>query len=482
MGSDVDSRSLRERAKRGVVFLGARTVAVQLITLGGNIALARRLTPAEFGTFGVVQFVLSLFTLLGDVGLGAALIQRRELPSERDLSSVFWVQLAFAGVVVGLVFGFSPWVVGFWPDLPPDAVNLLRMLSLSFVFVMLRAVPSVLLERQLSFGKLAVLEFSSTLGFYATATLLAYRDYGVEAMLWAVLTQAIVGAGVAYVLRPWLPRLAFHWSFVRSILSYGVAYQAKNLVGFAHNALIPLVVGRSLGTAAVGYVTWAQSAANQPLRIVQLLARVNFPLLSRVQDQPDEFKRFAERGIQVGALVAYAFVALCLGLGEPLVRLIYGERWLTALPMFYVFSASMGAAFIAPLAASALEAIGKPRLVAALSLAWVILNWIVVSGTMLVVRTPLAFALAYSVHVLVGNFLLLLALRREVTGFAVGRVLGTSAIAAVCAAIVARWFTPAAASAVWVTAMVLVTVTVYALLVTLTNLRLVAGLVRTARR
>ena len=144
MTPELDPATLRQRAKRGVVFLALRTAAVQVITLCGNIALARQLTAREFGLFGVVQFVLSLLTLLGDVGLGAALIQRPQSPTREELSSVFWLQLGLGVVVVAAAMGLTPWLVGFWPDLPADAVTLVQWLSLSFVFVMWRAIPSVL--------------------------------------------------------------------------------------------------------------------------------------------------------------------------------------------------------------------------------------------------------------------------------------------------------------------------------------------------
>lgn len=471
MTPELDATTLRQRAKRGVVFLAVRALAVQAVTLFGNIALARQLTPSEFGTFGVVQFVLSLFTLLGDVGLGAALVQRRELPDTEELSSVFWLQLGFALAVVALVFGVSPWIVGFWPDLPAGSVDLLRLLSVSFVFTMVRVVPSVLLERELSFGKLAILEVASTFAFYATATSLAYSGQGVDALLWAVLVQALLGVAAAYSFRPWRPRFAVRWAFVRGILGYGVAFQTKNLVGFANSAIVPLVAGRLLGTTAVGYVTWAQSAAYQPLRVVQLLSRVNFPLLSRLQDQPNEYRRLLERGLEVSALAAYAFVAVCFGLGEPLVRLVYGARWIPAMPVFYVFVASVGVAFIAPMVTSALEAIGKPRLTASLSLAWMVLNWLVVGVVMWFERSLTAFALAFSVHVFVGNLGLLWISRTHIPGFGITRVLVTGSAAATLAAVFGRWFTPPDASLVLALGGVLMVLLVYVLLTFSTNRR-----------
>lgn len=126
-----------------------------------------------------------------------------------------------------------------------------------------------------------------------------------------------------------------------------------------------------------------------------------------------------------------------------MVRWIYGERWIPALPVFYVFVATMGAAFIAPLATSALEAAGQPRLTAAMSLAWTLLNWAVVGGAMWFTQSVLAFAVAYSVHVFVGNGVALYVLRRQVPGLDVARVLLTGVLAAAASAGLGRLVMPA---------------------------------------
>lgn len=481
MTTELDSAALRQRAKRGVVFLAVRAVAVQAITLFGNIALARQLTASEFGVFGVVQFVLSLFTLMGDVGLGAALIQRAETPTRDELSSVFWLQTGIGVLVFAVIWGVSPWVIGFWPDLPAESLDLLRVLAVSFIFVMVRAVPCVLLERELSFGKMAVLELLLTCGFYATATTLAYQGCGARSLMWAVMVQAALGVAISFILSRWRPHLVFRASFVRSILAYGVAYQSKTLVGFANGGLIPLVGGRVLGTVAVGHLTWAQSAANQPMRIVALLARVSFPLLSR-EGNSGERRRVVERTLQLSAMAVFAFEAVCFGLGEHVVRLVYGERWLPALPIFYVLVASMSVGFLAPIVTSALEAMGKPRLTAGLSLAWVILNWACVCLTMLVQPTELAFAIAFSVHVVVGNVAVLIVLHKELPGVALARVFVTSVAAAGLAALMGRAIAPGGDSLFRVLLALLATVGGYALIVSASNFRLVRGLLDTARR
>src|SRR6188508_3013008 len=92
--------AIAKKALRGALALGARQVVVQAVNLAGGISLARLLTPAEFGVFGIVTFVLSFLTTLGDVGLGASLIRQHSEPDEHDYRVIFSAQQALVSLVV----------------------------------------------------------------------------------------------------------------------------------------------------------------------------------------------------------------------------------------------------------------------------------------------------------------------------------------------------------------------------------------------
>ena len=76
-----------------MMILGARSMVQQVVVLGGTILLTKLLDPGDYGTFAIVQFVMSLFRVVGDTGLGPSLIQQTETPTQRVLSTVFWTQM-----------------------------------------------------------------------------------------------------------------------------------------------------------------------------------------------------------------------------------------------------------------------------------------------------------------------------------------------------------------------------------------------------
>jgi O-antigen/teichoic acid export membrane protein len=430
---------LRRRARLGALLLTLRTIAQQLIVLGGMVSLARLLGPTDYGTFWLVQFALSFFTLFGDAGLGAALVQQRSPPTREELSTVFWAQLGIGCVVVAFVFAAAPFVVRFWPDLPPSSGNLMRALSVGFLLVSLRGLPAILMERSLEFGRLSALEVALSITFYGAAVALAALGWGVKSLIAAVLLQGVVGLVVAYAMRPFVPLFVFDRRGILPVLRFGVAFQTKGAVGFLNGAVTPILGGRLLGREQFGLVSWSQNTAWFSLKLVEILSRVNFPLFSRLQDRPAEFARTLEASVRLCAVATFLMVALFLGLGPGIVQVLYGTKWLPALPTLYVFAAVITIGFVSPILGGALDAIGRPQIVMRLSLAWTLLNWIAVPVAMAISPTKLAFALGLSVHVVFGNLAVVYVMKRmfpEARFFAAVR-----ACVAACAVVSvgARW-------------------------------------------
>jgi O-antigen/teichoic acid export membrane protein len=435
----LDEATLHGRARRGVILLAGRTVLQQLTILVGTVYLARLLGPREFGAFWIVQFALSFFTLFGDAGLGAALIQKKDDATQEELSSVFWFQVLLGIAVAAAISLLAPWIVGFWPDLPSGAPQMLRILSLELLLTSLRVVPAILLERELLFGKLALLDLVLTISFYGSAVVLAHLGYGAYALVAGVLIQAVAGIVTAYSLRPWFPSFRLNPRILRPVLRFGVVFQAKHIIGFVNGAVMPLYAGRALGSYALGVVTWSQNTAFFPLRIVDILGRVNFPLLSRLQHDPQAFARSLERSIQLCATITLLFVALFLGLGPAIVQVIYGEKWVPALPTLYVFAAAISVGFLVPIINGALDALGQPRVMMRLGMYWTILNWTAVTIVMQFREDGFSFSLAYCIHILFGNLAAVFAVKKLLPGARLWPRVRTASIAALATAMIARF-------------------------------------------
>jgi O-antigen/teichoic acid export membrane protein len=222
------------------------------------------------------------------------------------------------------------------------------------------------------------------------------------ALVYAVLAQGGLGVVCAFALHPWRPSLALDRAALRPILGFGARFQAKNVMGFVLGAIVPVYGGRALGQEAVGFITWAMETAYFPLNIVAVMSRVSFPLYSRFQNDRVLFAQALERSVQVCAVATLGSVGIFLGLGPNLVRVIFTERWLPALPLFYLFTLAISIGFLLPVLAPALDAKGRPDVTMRLSLFATVLVWTMVPiGTHFWGQT--GFVAIYAVTVVAGN-------------------------------------------------------------------------------
>jgi PST family polysaccharide transporter/lipopolysaccharide exporter len=371
----------------------------------------RLLGPREFGVFAVVQSVLGVMVFFGDTGVGGALVRQREAPTARQLSSVFHLQVAVSAVLMAAVALAAGALPRIWPDLPADAPLLLRILALDFVLVSLRVPPMLLMERGFRFATLAVADVSSWITFYAAAVALAFAGAGVWAFAGGVLAKGVVATAIVYGVSGWRPRAHFAWADVRPLLRFGLAQQSRNVIGLVNDAVTPFWGGRALGVTAVGYLNWARTTAYFPLKMVDTLRTVGFPLFARLQHDHALVGESLGRAIHLSAFVTFGCVGLFVGLGEPLTRYVFSEQWLPAVPLLTVFALAIAIGFLSPLVASALDAIGRPGVFAKVALGWTVFNWIaVVAGT--AYGQTLGFAIGYASHVVVGNLAIAWVLRR----------------------------------------------------------------------
>jgi PST family polysaccharide transporter len=262
------------------------------------------------------------------------------------------------------------------------------------------------MERELLFGKLAALDVVLSVAFYVVATALAFAGLGVWALVAGVLAQGVAGVIVAYVFHPFRPKLALDGRLLRPILKFGVPFQLTRMVGFVNTAVTPIYAGSKLGSYPLGLITWAQSTAYFPLKLVEIVGRIAFPLYSRLQDDKPLLGESFGRSIQLCAAFTAYFVALCCGMGSQIIHVVFGDKWLVALPLLIVYAIAISVGFLGPIVGAVLDATGRPGLVLPLALFWTALNWIVVPLTTSRWGT-IGFAIGYCVHVVVGNLVII---------------------------------------------------------------------------
>lgn len=366
--------ALRTRTLRSFMLIGAQRGVSLLVTAGGGIILARLLMPEIFGLFAIISFVVGVGVTFGDLGLGAALVQRKDLDPGAVLAVAFTSHLGLALGLAAIIVGLAP-PLTHWLGLPQPAVAPLRCLALLLPLSAFRMPAAVLLERGMTFAPLALADTLDAVFYYGVASLAAFAGAGVWSFVLGAMTGRMAGVAVLWLAAGWRPILRWHWADLAPVLRFGVLFQGNALLAIARDAVVPTFVLAWSGVAAVGYLNWAAAVALLPLQLVSIAGKVLFPALSKLQENPQEFAEATERALNRVAALLYPVALFLLVGAESIIRPIYGEHWISAVPAVQLFCLTSVFGGTSNLLVNALYSLGRADIVFRLGLLWAALVW-----------------------------------------------------------------------------------------------------------
>jgi O-antigen/teichoic acid export membrane protein len=304
--------------------------------LATTAILARLLAPSDFGLLGMALVITGIVDLIRDVGTAAAVIQKKEL-SQSCLSSVFWLNTALGFALTILLWILSPWASWFYrePALNPILSWLAPVLLISSLCLVHRS----LLERELKFEALAMVEILATLAASTTGVGMALAGFGV----WSLVSQSLTNAAVTTLLlwwtSDWKPAKRFQWEEIRSLAQFSLNLTGFNLCNFFARNADYLLIGRFLGARDLGYYTMAYRLMLYPLQNVsQVIGRVIFPVFSQLQEDEARFRRGYLTVAGSIALVSFPMMVGLMVTSDIVVPVVFGPEWEPVIPLITILA------------------------------------------------------------------------------------------------------------------------------------------------
>jgi PST family polysaccharide transporter len=374
--TEITLETVKERSVRGVVVLTGRTFLLQIIGLVAQLFLFAYLGRYEFGVFAIVSAIINFLVYFSDIGLAAALIQKKEKPTDLDLKTTFFVQQFLVLTIIGIVIALTPFFTQRY-SLNHDGQILLYALAGSLFFSSLKSIPSVLLERKLEFIKLVFPQILEQVAYNVILVFLAMKGFGLSSFTFAVLARGAIGVVAIYILQPWVPGFAFSRKTLAGLFKFGVPYQINTFLATFKDDGMTLILGSILGPVGVGVLAFAQKIARLPLTFfMDTVTRVTFPAFSRMQDAKTDLERSVTRSIFFICLLVFPSLVGISILAPILVRVIPRyNQWIPALvPIVFVSINFIFAAATTQLT-NLLNAIGKIKITFYLMIMWTVLTW-----------------------------------------------------------------------------------------------------------
>jgi PST family polysaccharide transporter len=295
---------------------------------------------------------------VGELGLSAALVQQTQI-SELKLSTAFWSNMSVSLILAAFTYGSADIITGFIGD--ASAAPLLRVLCLVFPIMACAVVPRAMLTRALEFRPLSVQQLVSEATFAVVGVGMALAGMGFWSLAGAVLGHRLMGSAVLVWFVRWRPRLIFSTEDLRQLIGFGGPFMAGAILQRGVSNLDYFLVGRFLGTEALGYYSLAFQVGAVPLeRLVSVLSRVAFPALSSLKTEPRRMRQAYLAGLR-HLLTLMIPVGLFIAVLSPWVaEAAYGDKWLPAVTALQILAVG-GIFYSFDVAYALFFAAGKPR-------------------------------------------------------------------------------------------------------------------------
>ena len=330
---------MKSKSVKGMAWVGIESLATQVIRFAIGIVMARLLVPSDYGVVGMLGIFIGISSIFIDSGFGAALIQKKDR-TEVDYSTVFYFNLVVACGCYAILFVSAPVIAGFYRM--PVLADVCRVVALGLPLGALGMIQRSRLTIELNFRTQTVVSLVSLLSSGGLGIALAYSGCGV----WALVCQGIASGVISIVLlwsfSKWRPMFAFSVESFRRFFSYGWKHLCSSLINNVYANIYTIVIGKAFGASDIGYFTRAEGYAALPARTVtDMVVRVNFPILSRLQDDRSALVA-AYRNMLRAPM--FLLVPMLFGLASaagPLVEVMIGEKWLPCVPFLQILCVGM---------------------------------------------------------------------------------------------------------------------------------------------
>ena len=348
--------SLRRKVLHGLFWTGGTRLIGQGVTWLITIVVIRILSPDDYGLLALATVFVGFAFVLSEAGLGAALVQTRELDDSK-LRAIFAAAILINGTFTLLLIATAPAIAHFFSD--DRLVSVIRALSAQFVFSIFTVIPTAILTRALDFKRLSLVSLIAALcGSFSTLAL-ALSDYGVWSLVAGSLVAGASNALMLNFIAPFLRLPDFSLAGTRRLLFFGGQVTGARLLWYFYSQADVLIAGKLLGRELLGFYSVAMQLASLPVqKFSSVINQVALPAFAQTQHDPQLVARHLLKCLQVLCLVAIPIFWGISSVAEEIVDVFLGRKWQATVVPLQLLSLVMPLSMISSFLNTAFHGLG----------------------------------------------------------------------------------------------------------------------------
>lgn len=352
--------SIKDEIKSGVIVTFIARYSNVIIQLIIGVILARLLSPKEFGIVAIIMVFITFFNLLADMGIGPAIIQNKKL-DKKDNSILFNFTI-FLGLLLAFTFYFASFfIASFYSN--SEYITIGKYLSLSILFFSLNIVPQSLIRKEKRFKTLGIVQVSVNIIVGVIAIILAFLGFSYYALVWQAILRSVFLFLLYYKMSGIQFNLSFNLSSIKKVYSFSIYQFLFNFINYFARNLDDLLVGKFLGDAALGFYDRAYKLMRYPVQnLTHVITPVLHPILSNYQNKQDSIYKTNKQLINFLIYISVPSSILLYFSAEPIILLLYGEKWFESIPVFKILSITVVIQIVLSSSGAIFQSAGRPDL------------------------------------------------------------------------------------------------------------------------
>jgi O-antigen/teichoic acid export membrane protein len=321
-------------AIKGVSWIGGIRVVIRTLSFAKTLVIARILSPAQFGIFGISTLVLSFVEILTETGINVFLVQQKDKVD--SYISTAWIVSIIRGLVISLSIVFSAkYISSFFAT--PDAYPLLLLIAI-VPFVRGFINPSVIkLQKDLLFKKEFLYRSSLFLIESLVSIILVILTRNIASLVIALIISACCEVFLSFVIVSPKPSLVFVKEKLWEILRFGKWITTAGIFNYLYQHGDDIVIARILGAPALGLYDMAYKISLSPLSdIGDVVTKVTYPVYVKISEDRERLKSAFIKTVIIVIVFTFPIGILLFFYPIQVISLLLGEQWLASAPALQI--------------------------------------------------------------------------------------------------------------------------------------------------
>lgn len=392
--------SLKKQAIQGTKWTTISTILNGIVQIARIAILTRFLDKSDYGLIALVTLVTGFTGLFADLGIPVALMHKLNI-DKKEFSSVFWFNILLNFLLYLILIGLTPLASHFYNQ--PILNILIPIMGIDLIITSLGKLYSTIIQKNLYFKSLAIINLSGSFLALASAVIMAYYKFGVYSLVYSTLISSIYINCCFIVLGyPILPiTLYSKFSLVQSFLKIGLYQTGTQILDYISNQLDIFLIGKIFGVEWLGIYNLAKQLIIRPYFVINsIITSVAFPIFAKIQNDLLRLKSTYLKIISSLTFINMFVYSFLAAFSADIVSILYGKKFSDLAPFVTILCVwGLGASIGNP---AGILTIAKGR--TDLNFRWTIIRTIINPIIIIIASHFSIIAVAYSQAVLMIGF------------------------------------------------------------------------------